>query len=105
MKGSQVPPVAVETIVPVRSGGEEGQLLIPASALFRNGALSGVLVIGANQRLTQRWIRIGRRVKGDVVVLGGLDKGELVVGKYSPELVEGLMVLKSPRVAEEVEKQ
>ncbi len=51
------------------------------------------------------WIRIGRSVNGDVVVLGGLDRGELVVGKYNPELVEGITVIKSPRAAEEVQKQ
>ena len=91
--------------VTVRSGSEDGPLLIPASAPFRNGALAGVLVVGADQRLTLRWIRIGRSVNGDVVVLGGLDRGELVVGKYNPELVEGITVIKSPRAAEEVQKQ
>ena len=52
MRGAKVPSVAVENVVPVRSGSEDGPLLIPASALFRNGALAGVLVVGADQRLT-----------------------------------------------------
>jgi len=38
-------------------------------------------------------------------VLGGLDKGELVVGKYNPALGEGLTVIKSPNVTEEVQSK
>ena len=105
---NQSAPVAVESIVPVRSNGKTGArelLLVPVTALFRNGELSGVLIVGADRRLSQRWIRTGEAVHGDIVVLGGLDKGELVVGKYNPALGEGLTVIKSPNVTEEVQSK
>jgi hypothetical protein len=97
-KQIQVTPVAVGTIVAVRSadrtGGEE-VLLVPASAIFRRGELSGVFVVGADNRLAVRWISTGRRMNHDLVVLGGLDKGEFVVGTYSSALDEGVTVIKS----------
>jgi hypothetical protein len=97
-KQIQVTPVAVGTIVAVRSadrtGGEE-VLLVPASAIFRRGELSGVFVVGADNRLAVRWISTGRRMNHDLVVLGGLDKGEFVVGTYSSALDEGETVIKS----------
>lgn len=108
MSVSQAAPVVVESIVPVRAAGGAGQsgvLLIPSSAVFRIGELSGVLIVGADHRLSQRWIRTGRRVNGDLVVLGGLDKGELVVGKYNPGLTEGVTVIKSQKVTKEVQNQ
>lgn len=101
-------PVAVESIVPVRTNGEPGTrelLLVPATSVFRNGELAGVLVVGADHQISQRWIRTGVVLQGDIVVLGGLDKGELVVGKYNPSLGEGLTVIKSPNVTEEVQNQ
>ncbi len=105
---SQPAPVAVESIVPVRTNGEAGPrelLLVPATAVFHNGELAGVLIVGADNRISQRWIRTGRSLNGDVVVLGGVDKGELVVGTYNPELGEGITVIKSPNVTEEVQSK
>ena len=96
--GSKVSPAAVVSVVAVRravkAGGDE-VLLVPASAIFRKGELTGIFVAGADNRLSVRWISTGRFMQGDLVVLGGLDKGEFVVGVYSPELVEGVTVIKS----------
>ena len=64
-----------------------------------------MLIVGADNRISQRWIRTGRSLNGDVVVLGGVDKGELVVGTYNPELGEGVTVIKSPNVTEEVQSK
>ena len=105
---TQVPPVVVENIVQVRTAGAEGKaevLLVPKSAIMHQGELTGILVVGADDRLTLRWIRTGRLMHGDVVVLGGLDKGEFVVGTYNPALNEGVTVIKSPRVTKEVQKK
>ncbi len=105
---SQPAPVAVGSIVPVRTNGEAGArelLLVPATAVFHNGELAGVLIVGADNRISQRWIRTGRSLNGDVVVLGGVDKGELVVGTYNPGLGEGVTVIKSPNVTEEVQSK
>ncbi|NTW69492.1 MAG: hypothetical protein HGB23_06520 [Chlorobiaceae bacterium] len=108
IKERQPAAVAVNSIVPVRTGGNSAQgelLLIPETALFRNGEMTGVLVVGKDQRISQRWIRTGRSLNGDVVVLGGVDKGELVVGEYNPGLLEGVTVIKSPNVTEEVQSK
>jgi hypothetical protein len=102
-------PVAVENIVQVRSAsgasGEAEVLLVPKTAIVHKGELTGILVVGADDRLSLRWIRTGRLMKGEVVVLGGVDKGEFVVGTYNPALNEGVTVKKSPSVTEEVQKK
>jgi hypothetical protein len=104
--GKAEPAVTVENIVPVRTaGGAEGEaevLLVPKKSIVRQGELTGILVVGADDRLSMRWIRTGRlMMNGDVVVLGGLDKEESVVGTYNPALNEGVTVKKSQRVTEE----
>jgi hypothetical protein len=94
---SQEPPVAVESITvrtAVEAGGGE-VLLVPASAIFHKGELAGIFVVGADNRLSVRWISTGRSLNNDLVVLGGLDKGEIVVGTCSPALQEGVTVIKS----------
>ena len=98
----------VANIVPVRTADESGgveMLLVPKTAIMRQGELTGILVVGADDRLSLRWIRTGRSINGDVVVVGGLDKGEFVVGTYNPALNEGVTVKKSPRVTEEVQSK
>ncbi len=90
-------PVAVAG-VPVRTAVETGGgevLLVPLSAIFRKGELTGIFVVGADNRLTVRWISTGRSMNNNLVVLGGLDKGEFVVGTYRSALEEGVTVIKS----------
>jgi hypothetical protein len=94
---NEEPPVAVGTLSPVRSAVKAGGgevLLVPASAIFHKGELTGIFVAGADNRLSVRWISTGRSMNNEMVVLGGLDKGELVVGVYSPALAEGVTVIK-----------
>ncbi|MBZ4220247.1 MAG: hypothetical protein LAC69_08735 [Chlorobium sp.] len=93
---SQEPPVAVESIAVLAVKDDGGEvLLVPAKAIFHKGELSGVFVVGADNRLTVRWISTGRSMNNDFVVLSGLDKEERVVGSYSPALHEGVTVIKS----------
>ncbi len=99
----QPPTITVESIVPVRDGGEV--VLVPKSALFMRGEMVGLYVVGRDNRLSLRWIRIGRTVHDEVVVLGGLDKGESVVGSYTPELMDGVTVKKSQHTTEEVQSR
>ena len=92
---SQEPPVAVESITVLAHQTDGGEvLLVPATAIFRKGELSGIYVVGADNRLSVRWISTGRSINNNLVVLGGLDKGEIVVGTYSPALQEGVTVIK-----------
>ncbi len=101
---SKAAPVAVVSVVAVRSAVEAGGdevLLVPATAIFHKGELTAVFVVGADNRLTVRWISTGRSMRGDLVVLGGLDKGEFVVGVSAPALVEGVTVIKSVTVEDQ----
>lgn len=105
-KKSPIPSPSVEAgaIIPVRSLNSTGsgeRLLVPVSAIFHKGELTGVFVVGADNRLSVRWISTGRSMNNDLVVLGGLDKGELVVGVYSPALVEGVTVKKRVTVEDQ----
>jgi hypothetical protein len=100
--------VAVQNILPVKAvqgSGNGSQLLVPATAVFREGALQGVLVVGDDGRIAVRWISTGHAVAGNLVVLAGLDAGELVVGSYDPALREGITVTKSQTVTEEVQSK
>ncbi|ABL64249.1 efflux RND transporter periplasmic adaptor subunit [Chlorobium phaeobacteroides] len=80
--------------------GEE-VILVPKSSVFQQGGLTGVFVVGDDQKATIRWIRTGRIDHGSVVVLGGIDKGEMVIANYNPELKEGVSVTKSQAVTRE----
>ncbi|KAA6233192.1 hypothetical protein EKD00_02295 [Chlorobium phaeovibrioides] len=96
--------VSVEGLVAVRAvegEGSGGYFVVPASAVFKEGAMTGVLVSGASGRIDVRWISAGHAVGSNVVVLAGLSEGELVVGSYDPALREGSTVTKSQAVTEE----
>ncbi|NQU46220.1 MAG: hypothetical protein HQ516_04130 [Chlorobium sp.] len=85
----------------VEAEGNGGYFVIPASAVFHEGAMTGVLVSRESGRIDVRWISIGHAVGSNVVVLAGLSEGELVVGSYDPALREGSTVTKSQAVTEE----
>ncbi|MDP8305938.1 MAG: hypothetical protein RAO75_05465 [Candidatus Chlorobium antarcticum] len=96
--------VVVSGIVPVRvveGAGNGGYLSIPEGAVFHEGAMAGVFVVGPNDRLETRWISVGHAVDGRVIVLAGLSEGELVVGSCDPALHEGVAVTKRQAVTEE----
>ncbi|NTW62848.1 MAG: hypothetical protein HGA46_01900, partial [Chlorobiaceae bacterium] len=76
-------------------------ILVPKSSVFQQGGLTGVFVVGDDQKTTIRWIRTGRIDHGSVVVLGGIDKGEMVIENYNPGLKEGVSVTKSQAVTRE----
>ncbi|MBM3162903.1 MAG: hypothetical protein FJZ79_06245 [Chlorobi bacterium] len=93
--GQSKPPVAVELIVPAeRNSGAGGTdvLLVPGEAVFHRGPLAGVYVVDGNGRISIRWISPGRLENGSLVVLGGLEAGERIVGTYDPRLEEGVRV-------------
>jgi hypothetical protein len=100
------PPVTVERIVAVEKRiDHEGaaELLIPEESVFRRGALSGVLVVGTDARIVVRWINPGRSEGGYLVVLGGLDAGERLIGRYSRQLEEGMQVQEQVSEIKEVQ--
>ena len=58
--------------------GERPALLVPASAVVRQGQLEGVYVV-TEGRSRLRWVRLGRAFGDRVEVVAGLDEGEDVV--------------------------
>jgi multidrug efflux pump subunit AcrA (membrane-fusion protein) len=56
-------------------------ILVPADAVVTDGVSSIVFVEGAPGVLTRREVRVGRRTKDQVEILGGLQPGERVVVK------------------------
>jgi RND family efflux transporter MFP subunit len=57
--------------------GSTRRLLIPASALWRSGELTGVYVIRGDA-VSLRMVRLGRRFGDDVEVISGLQSGETI---------------------------
>lgn len=88
------PPVVVESIVRIGkvSDASGAVLIVPKEAVFSKGPLTGVYVVGAGGRISERWIATGHASNGSLVVISGLYEGEMVVGRYSPELREGMVV-------------
>jgi len=61
------------------SVGSARKLIIPASAVVRRSEISAVYVVGRNNRVSLRQIRLGvPTARGQVEVLSGLDVGEVI---------------------------
>jgi len=59
--------------------GEREALLLPAAAVVRRSEVTGAYVVGADNRITLRYLRLGTPLAdGRVPVLAGLDAGERV---------------------------
>lgn len=54
-------------------------LVVPASAIVERGNLTGVFVVRPDSVAELRWVKIGRRLDGDVEVLSGVNLGERVL--------------------------
>lgn len=67
----QVPAEALTTVRP--------DVVVPQSALVREGALVGLYVVGKDERPVLRWVRLGRSEGGRVAILAGVEEGERVV--------------------------
>lgn len=78
-------------------------LLVPEAAVFQRGALAGVYVVDTEGRLTIRWVRTGRHENGYLVILGGLDAGEKVVGNRFGRIGEGMLVEEQVSETKEVQ--
>jgi RND family efflux transporter MFP subunit len=66
-------------------------LLVPASALVRQGQLEGVYVVSHGRALL-RWVRVGAARGEQAEVLSGLEAGDLVVVEPRPDLRDGSAV-------------
>jgi len=66
----------------------------PSAAIIRRGQLTGVWVVGDDDRAHLRWVRLGRNRDDSVEVLAGLDGNETVVLSSRLPLAEGDKVVK-----------
>lgn len=60
------------------AAGNASRLQVPVSAVMHRGEIDGVYVIGADNRVALRLLRLGQRDGADVDVLAGLASGERV---------------------------
>lgn len=58
--------------------GEAANLWIPTSALVTRSEVTAVYVVGADNRVALRQVRLGHRREGEVEVLAGLAKGDRI---------------------------
>jgi hypothetical protein len=60
--------------------GQAEKLTVPATAVVRRGEVAAVYVLGADNRLSLRQLRLGDAVgRGEIEVLAGLGTGDKVV--------------------------
>lgn len=62
---------------------------IPEESLVKQGDLTGVYTIGANNTATLRWLRIGKAAGGQVEILSGLAAGEKYISRADSRLWNG----------------
>jgi RND family efflux transporter MFP subunit len=72
------------------SVGESSNLLtVPASAVTDRGGLNGVFVVGNDERVEFRWLRLGERRGDEVVVTSGLSAGERILARVDSSVRDG----------------
>lgn len=73
------------------ANGIQGQaaVSIPAAALAERGGLQGVFVVGEDERLQFRWLRLTERMGDQVLVTAGLAEGERVLARVDPSVRDG----------------
>jgi RND family efflux transporter MFP subunit len=72
--------------------GEAGMLLIPSSAIVRQGQLTGFYLIDHEERARFRLLRLGRIFGDSVEVISGMKEGDRYVASPPPKLIDGVRV-------------
>ena len=75
-------------------------LLIPESALVKQGQLTGIYTIGNDNVAILRWLRIGKTFGNQVEVLSGLSANEQYIVSADGKLYNGVKVIPSPTLPE-----
>lgn len=68
------------------------KVLIPESALVKQGQLTGIYTVGANSTAILRWLRIGKTFGSQVEVLSGLSANEQYIVSAEGKLFNGAKV-------------
>jgi RND family efflux transporter MFP subunit len=69
--------------------GTKKALLVPEKAVVRKGQLTGVYVVGADNMVSYRLVRTGKRYGDNVEVLSGLSTGEKMITDVVEKAVDG----------------
>lgn len=89
-----LPGMFVRTYFPVENTntGIETSVLIPQSALVRNGQLQGVYVISAQNTAVLRWLKVGKKFGDQIEVLSGLGPDDTYIVSANGKLFNGAKV-------------
>jgi multidrug efflux pump subunit AcrA (membrane-fusion protein) len=72
------------------------RILVPESALVKQGQLSGIYTIGTGNVAILRWLRTGKTFGKQVEVLSGLAAEEQYIVSAEGKLYNGALVIPSP---------
>ncbi len=70
-------------------------VLIPQSAIVKNGRLKGVYTVSDQNRAILRWLRLGKTYGDKVEVLSGLNADEQYIVSADSKLINGAKVINS----------
>ncbi|MDE3243004.1 MAG: efflux RND transporter periplasmic adaptor subunit [Nitrospirota bacterium] len=74
-------------------------MLVPRSAVFERGQLTGVYVVGPDRIARLRWVKVGRELDRRLEVLSGLNAGERVLAEAAKG-ADGIPIRTSRRPAQ-----
>lgn len=90
---SMLPGMFVNLRFAVEESVASGNVLVPATALIRQGQLTGIYTLGNDQIAILRWLRTGKERDGKVEVLSGLQADELFIVSSEGKLFNGAKVI------------
>lgn len=70
-------------------GAPSGTVLAPSAAIVDRGGLTGVFVVGKDQRVNFRWIRLGDQIGERTEVTSGLTAGERILARVDAGVRDG----------------
>ncbi|MDT8417654.1 MAG: efflux RND transporter periplasmic adaptor subunit, partial [Lutibacter sp.] len=85
---------------PVEKSTETTRILVPESALVKQGQLTGIYAIGNENVAILRWLRTGKTFGDNVEVLSGLAADEQFIVSAEGKLFNGAKVIPSPALPE-----
>jgi len=76
------------------------RVLVPETALVKQGQLTGIYTIGTGNVAILRWLRTGKNFGNQVEVLSGLSANEQYIVSAEGKLYNGALVIPSPALPE-----
>ncbi|HNQ26879.1 MAG TPA: efflux RND transporter periplasmic adaptor subunit, partial [Aquaticitalea sp.] len=71
---------------------QESAVLIPESALVRNGQLTGVYVVSEQKTAVLRWLKTGKTIGENIEILSGLKVDEPYITSSDGKLYNGVKI-------------